>query len=187
MENPAWMLMLRGTLAVVFGLAAVLVPGLTLLLLVGMFAAYALLSGVSSIALAVKSRRVDRKWWLLLLLGLVSVAAAVLAVVYPGMTALVLVLVMGINAVVTGALDVAIAVHLRRILRSHWMMVASGMLSILFGALVIAMPQAGALALVWLISLHAIVTGVLLLGLGLRVRRAARGDASRKPVPFGVR
>jgi uncharacterized membrane protein HdeD (DUF308 family) len=76
---------------------------------------------------------------------------------------------------------------LRRILRSHWMMVASGMLSILFGALVIAMPQAGALALVWLISLHAIVTGALLLGLGLRVRRAARGDTSRNPVPAGGR
>ena len=187
MENPAWMLMLRGTLAVVFGLAAVLVPGLTLLLLVGMFAAYALLSGVSSIALAAKSRRVDSKWWLLLLLGLVSVAAAVLAVLYPGMTALVLVLVMGINAVVTGALDVAIAVNLRTILHGHWMMVASGMLSILFGALVIAMPQAGALALVWLISLHAILTGALLLGLGLRARRAARGDASRNPVPAGGR
>src|SRR5688500_12137687 len=112
MKNPATMLMLRGTLAVVFGLAAVLVPGLTLLLLVGMFAAYALLSGVVSIALAVRSRRVDSKWWLLLLLGLVGVVAAILAVVYPGMTAVVLVLVMGINAVVTGALDVAIAVNL---------------------------------------------------------------------------
>jgi uncharacterized membrane protein HdeD (DUF308 family) len=187
MDNPATMLILRGTLAIVFGLAAFLVPGLTLLLLVGMFAAYALLSGVSSIALAIRSRRVDGKWWLLLLLGLVSVAAAVLAVVYPGMTALVLVLVIGINAVVTGVLDVAIAVRLRAVLRGPWMMVASGMLSILFGALVIAMPQAGALALVWLISLHAVVTGALLLGLGLRMRRAARGNAPRGPVPAGGR
>jgi uncharacterized membrane protein HdeD (DUF308 family) len=187
MENPATMLMLRGTLAIVFGLAAALVPGLTLLLLVGMFAAYALLSGVSSIALAVRSRRGGGRWWLLLLLGLVSLAAAVLAVVYPGMTTLVLVLVIGINALFTGVLDVALAIRLRASLRGHWMMVASGVLSILFGALVVAMPQAGALALVWLISLHAIVTGALLLGLGLRARRAASGGAPRSSVPAGGR
>jgi uncharacterized membrane protein HdeD (DUF308 family) len=174
MDTSARMLMLRGALAILFGVLAIAWPGMTLLLLVAMFAAYALLSGGISIMAGVRRRARDSQWWLLLLLGLVSVAAGVAALVYPELTALVLVLLMGANALFTGVLDIAVAIRLRRVLRGHWMMVFSGIVSILFGILVFAFPGAGAIALVWLISLYAVVTGVLLFGLGLRTRRAAR-------------
>jgi uncharacterized membrane protein HdeD (DUF308 family) len=176
MDHPAWMLMLRGAIAILFGVLAMLWPGLTLIALVALFAAYALLSGAVSIAAAFKIRHADRKWWLPLLLGVISVVAGVYAVMAPSLTALVLVLVMGVNAILTGALDIAMAVRLRKVLRGQWLLLLGGVVSVLFGVLVIANPGAGALALVWLISVYAIVTGVLLFSLGLRTWRAARSD-----------
>ena len=105
-----WMLALRGAIALLFGVLALVWPGLTLLWLVALFAAYALLGGVVSIIGAVSNRQSDEAWWLILLLGLVSIGAGVSAIVYPGLTALVLVLVMGANALVTGVLDIATAI-----------------------------------------------------------------------------
>jgi uncharacterized membrane protein HdeD (DUF308 family) len=175
MDHPAAMLMLRGAIAIAFGVVAFLWPDLTLLWLVAMFAVYALLGGAVSIATALRMRGHERRWWLPLLLGIVSIIAAVYALFAPALTALVLVLVIGANAIVTGVLDIAIAVRLRKVLKGPWMLILGGAASIAFGTLVFVAPQAGALALVWLISLHAVVTGVLLLSLGLRTRRAARG------------
>jgi uncharacterized membrane protein HdeD (DUF308 family) len=171
------MLMLRGGIAIAFGVLAVLWPGLTLLVLVGLFAGYALLGGIVSIAAAFRMRGTERRWWLPLLLGVISAAAGIYAMLAPSVTALVLVLLMGANAILTGALDIAMAVRLRRVLHGHWMLLLGGALSILFGVLVIAVPDAGALALVWLISFYAIFTGVLLFGLGWRTRRVAPGAA----------
>jgi uncharacterized membrane protein HdeD (DUF308 family) len=181
------MLMLRGAIAIVFGVLAVVWPGLTLLALVGLFAAFALLGGAVSIAAAFRLRRSDRQWWLPLLLGVISVAAGIYALVAPSVTALVLVLVMAANAILTGALDVAMAVRLRHAVRGHWLQLLGGILSILFGVLVIAAPEAGALAMVWLISFYAVLSGVLLFSLGLRARRAARQETFRRPVAAGGR
>jgi uncharacterized membrane protein HdeD (DUF308 family) len=122
----------------------------------------------------VRHRYSDEKWWLIFLLGLVSMAAAVSAIVYPGLTALVLVLMMGANALLTGVLDLAVAIRLRQAIRGKWLLILSGIASIVFGVWVFLFPGAGALALVWLISVHAIVTGVLLLALAFRVRAWAR-------------
>ena len=158
-----WMLALRGAIAILFGILALLWPGLTLLFLVAMFAAFAVLSGAVAIAGAVKNRDSDKGWWLILLLGLISIGAGVIAIFYPGITALALVLVMGANALITGVLDIAVAIRLRKV-------VLAGVASIVFGALVFMFPGAGALALVWLISFYAVFTGTLLLALAFRVR-----------------
>jgi uncharacterized membrane protein HdeD (DUF308 family) len=178
-DPSAWMLMLRGAVAIAFGVLALLWPGLTLLALVGLFAAYALLGGIVSIANAFRIRRADPKWWLPLLLGVISVAAGIYAVLAPAVTALVLVLLMGVNAILTGGLDIAMAVRMRRAARGHWMLLLSGAVSVLFGVLVIAAPGAGALALVWLVSFYATLSGVLLFGVGWRMRRAAHHQSSR--------
>lgn len=183
----AWMLMLRGAIAVAFGVLAVLWPGLTLLVLVGLFAAYALLGGIVSIASALRMRRIEPRWWLPLLLGVISVAAGIYAVLAPAVTTLVLVVLMAVNAILTGALDIAMAVRLRRAVRGHWLQLLGGVVSILFGVLVITMPAAGALALVWLVSLYAVLTGVLLFGLGWRMHRAARHHPLRPAASTGGR
>jgi len=165
-----WMLALQGIVALLFGVLALLLPGLTLLWLVAMFAAYALITGAIALYGAVKNRTMDKGWWLILLLGLVSVAAGVLAIFNPGLTALALVLLMGANALVTGALEIAVAIRLRKTVRNEWLLILAGLVSIIFGGLVLAFPGAGALALVWLISFYAVLSGVLLLSLAFRVK-----------------
>ncbi|PWF41742.1 HdeD family acid-resistance protein [Massilia glaciei] len=165
------MLALRGAIALLFGVLAAMWPGLTLLWLVALFAAFALLGGVVCIAAAVRHRKSDRSWWLWLLLGVASVAAAAGAMAYPTITSLVLILFIGANALVTGVIDIAIAVRLRKHIENEVLLGFGGAVSILFGAIVLLFPAgAGALALVWLISLYAIASGVLLLAAAWRVR-----------------
>jgi uncharacterized membrane protein HdeD (DUF308 family) len=171
-----WVLVLRGVLALVFGVLVLAWPAMTLVLLVAMFSAYALLGGAVSVAGALKARHTDRKWWQLLLLGIVSLAAGVAALIFPVLTMLVLVLVMGANALFTGALDIAIAIRLRKVMKGQWLLALTGLLSIAFGVIVFAFPGAGALVMVWLISFYSVLSGVLLLWLGVSTRRAARLD-----------
>lgn len=169
-----WILALRGVLALVFGVLALLLPGPTVLSLILLFAAYALLAGIVYLLGAVRNRRHATgshalDWWLLLMLGVVSVVAGVLAAMRPGLAALVLVLIIGVNSLITGILDIVLAVRLR----SHghpgvWLLLASGIASIVFGTILIALPTVGALALVWLIGTYAIVAGILYMALAFR-------------------
>ena len=165
-----WMFALRGVIAIVFGVLALALPAAALLWLVALFAAFALLGGASSIFGAVHNRRSDDHWWLALLLGLVSVGAGVITMVSPGLTALVLVLLMGANAIATGVLDIALAIRLRRAIRGEWGLFLAGAVSIVFGVLVFLFPAPGALALVWLIATYAILSGILLLVAAFRLR-----------------
>lgn len=165
-----WVLALRGAAGIVFGILALAWPAITLLTLVLLFAAWALVGGVASVAGALRHRHDDEDWWLPLLLGLVSIGAGALAAFNPGPTALVLVLLMGANALVAGVLDIVAAVRLRRSIRHEWLLALSGLVSVLFGAIVFLYPDAGALALVGLVSAYALLSGALLLVLGLRLR-----------------
>jgi uncharacterized membrane protein HdeD (DUF308 family) len=183
--NSWWIFVVRGVIALVFGLAAFFWPGFTLLSLVGLFAAFAILGGASWIIGAIRQRRTDYYWWLVLLTGIVSVAAGIMTLVHPELTAVVLVLIIGANAIVTGVLELALAVRLRREISSEWLLGLSGFLAIAFGSMVFLYPTAGVLAIVWLFSFYATVTGALLLALGLRVRALTRG-ASRAHVARGA-
>jgi uncharacterized membrane protein HdeD (DUF308 family) len=165
-----WMLALRGAAGILFGFLALFWPDLTLLLLVGMFAAYALIGGIAAISAAIRNRSIRTDWWIPLLLGLCTIAAGLIAVAAPGVTALVLIAVMGANAIVTGVLDVIAGVRLKKRGRTEWLLFFIGILSVLFGIFVLLVPGAGALALVWMVSTYAIVTGALLLVLGLAAR-----------------
>lgn len=165
-----WVLALRGVIAIAFGIMAFTWPGITLLILLALFAAYALLGGAVSIYGAIKNRRQNGDWWLPLLFGLVSLGAGVVAVVHPELTALILVLLIAANALVTGVLDIVVAIRLRTVIRNEWLLALNGAASIIFSVLVFLFPGAGALALIWLISLYAILTGGLLLGLAFRLR-----------------
>jgi uncharacterized membrane protein HdeD (DUF308 family) len=108
-----WVLALRGVIAILFGVLALMVPGVTLLGLIALFAAYALLGGAVSVFAAIRNKTDDDYWWLLLLWGLVSIGAGVMAVVHPGLSALILVLVIGANALITGGILLGVAIRLR--------------------------------------------------------------------------
>lgn len=179
-----WVPALRGLAGIVFGMLALAWPGLTLLTLILLFSGYALVAGFVSAAGALRHRRNEDDWWVAMLLGLVSIGAGVVAVMNPAVTALVLVLVMGANALVSGVLDIFAAIRLRRMIEGEWLLVLSGLASVAFGAVVFLYPGAGALALVWLVSLYAIVTGALLLALSMRMRThgAARAPGEERRV-----
>jgi uncharacterized membrane protein HdeD (DUF308 family) len=170
-----WILALRGALAVLFGIFALAMPDVTLLSLIALFAIYAVLAGAVAIAGAIRSRRTSRDWWILLLLGIVSVGAGLLAALRPGLTALALVIVIAVNALLNGALDIALAVRLRKFIEGEWLLMLSAATSIAFGLLILLYPGAGALALVWIIGVYALLLGALYLTLAYRGRRTAGG------------
>ena len=182
-----WMPALRGVLAIAFGILALMWPGLTLLGLIALFAAYAILGGVASVVAAMRYRKSHEDWWLPLLLGIAAIGAGVIAVFHPGLTIVILMLLIGANALVGGVLDLAMAIRLRKTLHHEWLLALSAIASIVFGILVFLFPGAGALALVWMVSIYALISGGLLLALALRLRttQAGRGrvEFDRRVLP----
>ncbi|NIA00985.1 HdeD family acid-resistance protein [Massilia sp. CCM 8734] len=182
-----WLLAVRGAIAIVFGVLALAWPAVTLLTLAVLFAAFALLGGAVWIFGAIKYRGEDRHWWMLLLLGLVSLAVGVLATFNPAITLLTLILLMGANAVVSGVLDIVIAIRVRKFIRGEWLLLLSGVVSIVFGLIVLLFPLgAGAVLLAAMVGVYAIVTGVLLLVLSVRVRTWSRINAGRSSPAAGT-
>jgi uncharacterized membrane protein HdeD (DUF308 family) len=182
-----WVYGLRGIVAISLGVLALMWPGITQLGLVGMFAVYALVTGVVSVAGAIKQRPTSTEWCPVLLTGFVGIGAGVLAIDHPSVTMLALVLLMGLNAVATGFLDIAHARELRRATRSEWLIVLSGLVSIAFGVLVMLFPSAGALAMVWLVAGYAILTGMFFLSFAARAWVRARKLLARKAPAAGPR
>jgi uncharacterized membrane protein HdeD (DUF308 family) len=166
-----WAIALRGVAAILFGIMAFAVPGITLAALILLFGAYALVDGVLNIIAAVRGRHAERPAWLLLFEGVVSVAAGVVAFLMPDVTALALLYLIGAWAVITGVLEIVVAVRLRRRIQGEWWLALSGVLSVILGVLIVMAPGAGALALVLWIGAYAIVFGALLVALAFRLRR----------------
>jgi uncharacterized membrane protein HdeD (DUF308 family) len=167
------LLLVRGILAVLFGIATLLMPGITLIVLVVMFGAYALVEGILTSIMAIKERNEQSNWWLWLIFGLVSVGAGVTTFLWPGITAVSLFYVIVAWAITSGLLQIALAVELRKVIKDEWLLVLEGILTVGFGILLIAQPVAGALTVLWLIGVYAIANGVTLLVLALRLRNLA--------------
>jgi uncharacterized membrane protein HdeD (DUF308 family) len=165
-----WALVLRGVVAVLFGLAAFFWPGITLLALVFLFGAYALVNGIFAILAGVTGADRNSRWWVLILEGILGIAIAVVTVLWPGITALTLLYLIAAWAVITGTLEIVAAIRLRREIDNEWLLGLSGVVSVLFGLYIAAFPAGGALAVVWLIGAYAILWGILLIALGLRLR-----------------
>ncbi len=167
-----WALAVRGALAVLFGLAALIWPGITLRVLVWLFGFYAVVDGLLALAALLVGGRLasGRRGWLLFE-GVVGIAAGVFTFLWPGITALVLLYLIGAWAVVTGLLEIAAALVLRRELRGEWLLALAGVLSVAFGILLAVRPGEGAIAIVSVIGVFAILFGVALVVLGLRLRR----------------
>src|SRR5947208_12761776 len=165
-----WALALRGVAAIIFGVLAFVLPGVTVAVLILLFGLYALVAGVLNVLAAVRGRGDDQPWWALLFEGLVSVVAGVIAFALPSLTELALLYVIAAWAILTGVLQIAAAIRLRRRITGEAWLALNGILSIVFGVLTMLAPGAGALSLVWLIGAYAIGFGILQLGLSLRLR-----------------
>jgi uncharacterized membrane protein HdeD (DUF308 family) len=165
-----WMLLLRGLAAVAFGVLALVWPGITLLALTILFGAYVILDGVLSLGAAITGRGgVGPRWWLAVV-GVAGVLAGLLAFLWPAMTAVVLLVFIAAWAIVIGIMQIIGAIRLRREIEGEWMLILGGVLSVAFGALLIARPAVGAVALAWMIGLFAIAVGIIYIALALRLR-----------------
>lgn len=176
-----WTFLLRGVLAIAFGVLAFFAPGLGIAVLVGLFAAWALIDGATSLVAGIRSRGRDRSWWLSILEGIVGIVAGAIALMFPEYAAEALVLIIGAWAIITGIFEIVAAIRLREQIEGELWLGLAGLASVLYGVVLFLFPGAGALSLVWLIGGFAIAFGVFLVALGLRLRRVnelARRDAA---------
>jgi uncharacterized membrane protein HdeD (DUF308 family) len=169
-----WVLAIRGSIALAFGVIAFLWPGVALTALALLFAACALLDGILSLIAAYwRAARSDR-WWMLVVEGLVGIVVAVFTIAWPALTVLALVYLAATWAIVTGALEILAAKRLRRYLQGEWVLALAGAASALFGVLLVISPTAGQIVLAWWIGAYAIFFGATMLVLAAKLRRWAR-------------
>lgn len=176
-----WTVVVRGIAAVIFGILTFVVPGASLFALVVLFGAYAVANGVVHLILAARKPEGESRWGSLLFESIVSLIGGVLTLVWPGITALVLLFVMAGWAIATGVGQVIAAVRLRKYIRGEWILALSGVLTFVCGVLLALFPGPGALAVVIWIGAYAIVFGVLLIALGLRLRSFGRSSTREAP------
>jgi len=165
-----WLLALRGLVAVLFGVLAFVWPGATLITLVWLFGAFALVNGLLSLILAAKAPKGYPRIGSLILGGLLGILAGLLTFVMPGITALGLLMLIAAWAIVTGIMEVVAAIRLRKIIANEWLLILAGIASVAFGVILFLQPAAGALALIWWIGAWALVFGILLIVLAFRMR-----------------
>jgi uncharacterized membrane protein HdeD (DUF308 family) len=172
-----WLFVLRGVAAIVFGIIAIVYPDVTITALAIVFGIYAIVDSIGSFASAIGHRGADG-WHRAAhaLEGVVALVAGVLALVLPDLTALALVALIGIWAILSGVVEIMAAIRLRRVIDTEWLLGISGLLSIIAGIVILVWPDAGAVAISWLIGTYAIVFGVVFVWLGFNLRRFGPTD-----------
>jgi len=165
-----WGLALRGLAAILFGLAALLWPGLILAVLIVLFGAYALVDGVLAVIAAFRSSGRGMRRPLLLIEGVIGILFGLVALVWPDLTALALLYIIAFWAFLTGIARIVMAIMLRREIENEWSMALSGVLSVILGIILMLLPGAGLLAYTWLIGLLALALGIALIVYAFRVR-----------------
>ena len=177
-----WALALRGAIAILFGLAALLRPGIALEALILLFGAYALVDGVFAIVGIFGGTRGGTPRWLLLIEGVAGILAGLIAFVLPGLTAFVLLYLIAAWAIITGIFEIATAIRLRREIRGEWALIIGGALSVLFGViLIVVSPFAAIFSLIWLIGVYAVAFGILMLITAFQVRGRDASSGSDRP------
>jgi uncharacterized membrane protein HdeD (DUF308 family) len=170
LSNTWWVILLRGIVGVIFGVVAFVSPGASLLALVFVWGAYALVDGAFALYMTFLAARQERRWWPYLLEGLAGIGAGVIAFVVPGLTALALLYLIAAWAIITGIVEIVAAIDLRKQIQNEWLLGLAGALSIIFGLVVAFEPDAGALAVVWTVGAYALLFGITLVVLAFRVR-----------------
>jgi uncharacterized membrane protein HdeD (DUF308 family) len=163
-------LLLRGLAAIAFGILTLVRPGISLTALVLLFAAYAITDGVLATMAAFSARKEQQHWWLLLLAGLLGIGIGIYTIANPGVTALALVFYIAIWAIGTGIVEIFFAIRLRQQIQGEWRLIVAGVVSVAFGAYLLARPGAGALTVLGIIAFYALFFGILLVLLAFKAR-----------------
>jgi uncharacterized membrane protein HdeD (DUF308 family) len=165
-----WLFLIRGIAGILFGVLAFAWPGVTLLTLVLFYGAFALIDGASALCAAVMGGVTPAPRWWLAVVGVAGLLAGLLTFVWPGLTALILLFFIAGWSIAIGVFQIIGAIELRKHVDNEWMLILSGALALLFGVVLFMRPGEGALALIWLIGVYAILFGVLNIAFALRLR-----------------
>ena len=177
-----WALALRGAIAILFGLAALLRPGIALEALILLFGAYALVDGVFAVVGVFGGTRGGTPRWLLFIEGIASILVGLIAFVLPGLTAILFLYLIAIWAIITGVSEIGMAIRLRRDIRGEWALIVGGAFSVLFGVILAVIgPIAGLLSLIWLIGIYAAAFGILMLITAFQVRARDSSGGTDRP------
>ena len=169
-----WHFAVRGVLAIVFGIMAIMWPESTKTALVLLFGAYALMDGIFTVFTGLESRKYFKQWWALLLEGLTGIVIAALTFIWPNVTALVLLYFIAAWAILTGIFEIMAAIELRNVIVGESVMILYGLLSIVIGVLLFVFPEAGAVSLTWAIGFYAIFAGIMEIVFAFRLRGLGR-------------
>jgi len=167
-----WVFLLRGLVGVAFGLIAFFYPVATLYTFIVFYAVFSIVDGTFAFLSAVRQKNMGARWWLALI-GILGVVAGLAAYLWPALTAVALLTLIGIWALVNGVVEIVGAIRLRAEIDNEWLLLIHGILSALFGLIVLAHPSGGALALIWFIAAFALVSGLVLIVLSFRLKALA--------------
>jgi uncharacterized membrane protein HdeD (DUF308 family) len=165
-----WVMLLRGAAAIVIGVLAMAMPGITLMTLVALFAVFSIIDGVFGIVLGFRGEADGTVWWTMVLLGVLALAAGVTAIAWPGLTLIVLATIISISAIVRGVFEIYAAIRLRNEIDDEWILGFSGLMSVIFGLLIMWRPGAGLIAIALLIGAYMTALGIFGVALSLRLR-----------------
>ena len=165
-----WLVLLRGIAAILFGVLAFVWPGITLATLVLLYGAFALVDGITAVAAAIRGSEAGSRWWLAMV-GMAGIVAGLLTFIWPGLSAFVLLVLIATWAVVVGIFEIIGAIRMRKEIDNEWLLILSGVVSVLFGIVLLAQPAAGAIALVFVIGGFAVVYGTILVSFAFRLRQ----------------
>ncbi|MCB2184308.1 MAG: HdeD family acid-resistance protein [Desulfobulbaceae bacterium] len=171
-----WSFFIRGVIAVVFGLAALLLPGITIDVLMLLVGAFIVADGVFSIISSAGNRAVESQWWVLLLEGLTGLFIGLFTFIRPDVTLALIIILLAVWAFITGVIEIVAAIRLRKVISNEWFLALSGFLSLVFGSILLGRPDLGAVALVWLIGIYALFFGILLIFLGFKLKKFYRSN-----------
>jgi uncharacterized membrane protein HdeD (DUF308 family) len=168
-----WIWIVRGIAAIIFGILCFVVPGIVLETLILFFAVYALIDGVLTIVNSFRNRQQPR-WWAGLLEGVISILAGIGALLFPGMTAMIMLYFIAFWAIFTGVMEIISAIQLRKEIEGEFWLGLGGVISVVAGVLLILFPGAGILSVLTIVGAYAIVFGIMMILLGWRLR--SRGN-----------
>jgi uncharacterized membrane protein HdeD (DUF308 family) len=168
-----WALLVRGIAAVLFGILALWWPGATGVALVLLFGAYAFVDGIFALVSAIRAAESHERWIAFAVEGIVGLIIAAITFFHPAVTAIALYFTIAAWAFLTGILELVAAFQLRKLVPNEWMLIIGGILSILFGALLVWLPVVGVLTLLYLIGFYAIFFGAAMIVFSFRLKAHA--------------
>ncbi len=169
-----WALLIRGLVAIVFGILCFSMPGMTIRFLIMLFGAFALVDGIFGLLAYFQAKNAGEDYGGMLFESLVGILVGLVVFFWPGLTGIVLLYVIGGWAIVTGIFEIMAAIKLRKEIKGEFWLILGGLASVVFGVVLFTRPGVGALAVLWIIGVYAIVFGIIMVGLAFAARKMVK-------------